>query len=286
MEKETKKKTTKKATTKGATSTKKVSAAKKSTAKKASTKATAKKSTTKKASTKATAKTTTKTTAKKTGASKKSTNNAAVKVADIKKQSIEAEIKENINIKNEKNKKSDNIIAKENNNPEKNIKKDENFLLANNEGTNLIKIILIIVAILLAIYLLTYIINKGKEPKKADNETTASIQYDNILVNKALSQSKSEYYVLATTNDDEYSNAYETYKNAYSYKEGSLKVYTADLSSGFNSKYVGKESNLYVSNIDEIKFSKSTLIKVIDGQVTEVYEGNQSIIDHLKSLVK
>ena len=98
-----------------------------------------------------------------------------------------------------------------------------------------------------------------KQKKKEDEKVEASIQYDQILVNKVLSQNKNEYYVLAKMKDDKYNDTYDVYVGSYTYKEGALKIYTADLSSAFNKNYVSDESNLYVSNVDDIKFSKKKL---------------------------
>ena len=85
---------------------------------------------------------------------------------------------------------------------------------------------------------------------------------------------------------NKYNDTYDVYVGSYTYKEGALKIYTADLSSAFNKNYVSDESNLYVSNVDDIKFSKSTLIKISNGQVVEAYEGHENIVAHLNSIVK
>ena len=51
---------------------------------------------------------------------------------------------------------------------------------------------------------------KNKYPDKEDEKVEASIQYDQILVNKVLSQNKNEYYVLAKMKDDKYNDTYLT----------------------------------------------------------------------------
>lgn len=279
MKKETKKKTTKAATSKKTTAAKKTTTNKANNIKKAET---TKNNNNKKLSYVEPDNNMPKEVSKKPDLEKN--NSVKSKKVKVEKVVTENNSNENKNKEIEKNTKLNNIVNT------KEVKKEENkkeeFLLQNNEMTNFIKIILAVVGIVLVLYLVTYIINKNKYPDKEDEKIEASIQYDQILINKVLSQNKNEYYVLAKMKDDKYTDTYDVYVGSYTYKEGALKIYTADLSSAFNKNYVSDESNLYVSNVDEIKFSKSTLIKISNGQVVEAYEGHENIVAHLNSMVK
>ena len=287
MKKETKKKTTKAATSKKTTAAKKTTTNKANNIKKAET---TKNNNNKKLSYVEPDNNMPKEVSKKLNLEKNNKNNKAKNnsvnnnKAKVEKVVTENNSNENKNKEIEKNTKLNNIVNT------KEVKKEENkkeeFLLQNNEMTNFIKIILAGLGIVLVLYLVTYIINKNKYPDKEDEKVEASIQYDQILVNKVLSQNKNEYYVLAKMKDDKYNDTYDVYVGSYTYKEGALKIYTADLSSAFNKNYVSDESNLYVSNVDDIKFSKSTLIKISNGQVVEAYEGHENIVAHLNSIVK
>ena len=125
-----------------------------------------------------------------------------------------------------------------------------------------------------------------KKDKKTATDNNASIQYSEILLGNLLSQSENSYYVFIYNKDDNYINAYNTYLTSYKSKEGALKVYTAALENGFNKKYLSTEKNLYVSNIDDLKIMGTTLLKVENNRVVEAYDGNESIISHLKQIVK
>lgn len=287
MEKETKKKTTKAATSKKTTAAKKTTTNKAKNIKKAGT---TKNNNNKKLSYVEPDSNTSKEVLKKLDSEKNNKKNKpknnSVKNEKVKEEKVVTENNSNEkkNKEIEKNTKLNNIVKTKEVEKEKNTK--EEFLLQNNEMTNFIKIILAVVGIVLVLYLVTYIINKNKYPDKEDEQIQASIQYDQILINKVLSQNKNEYYVLAKMKDDKYTETYDVYVGSYAYKEGALKIYTADLSSAFNKNYVSDESNLYVSNVDDIKFSKSTLIKISNGQVVEAYEGHENILGHLNSIVK
>lgn len=147
----------------------------------------------------------------------------------------------------------------------------------------LIEIVLIILSVIAIFFFITKIVNNIKK----DNEeliTSGEIQYDQILVSNILNQSSSEYYVLIYDKSELYFNAYNTYLNIYKAKENALPVYTANLSSGFNKSYYAEESNVLVSNINDLKVKGSTLVRVQNGTVVSAYEGPESILEQLESM--
>ena len=149
----------------------------------------------------------------------------------------------------------------------------------------LILFILIIMITLGLFYGITTIVLDKKNNKKVDNTEEANndvtIDYNTILAKNILSQSQEAYYVLASFTEDsnvtEYKNTIEKYKN----KENSLKVYEVDLNSAFNKAYVSDESNLTGENIT---FKETTLIKVENKQIKEVFEGKDEITKALSTL--
>lgn len=165
-------------------------------------------------------------------------------------------------------------------------KKKANLNFKDNEVGNLIKIILIITGVVLVLYLVTLVYLKKDEVKEEENEITATIQYEEILGSKLLSQSPKEYYVFAYKEDDLYLTSYNIYIGNYQYKENSKKVYRMNLDLGFNEQYVGEKSNLKGGKVEELKFADTTLIKVKKKKVVEVYEGKEKILEHLRSITK
>jgi hypothetical protein len=165
-------------------------------------------------------------------------------------------------------------------------KKKANLNFKDNEVGNLIKIILIITGVVLVLYLVTLVYLKKDEVKEEENEITATIQYEEILGSKLLSQSPKEYYVFAYKKDDLYLTSYNIYIGNYQHKENSKKVYRMNLDLGFNEQYVGEKSNLKGGKVEELKFADTTLIKVKKKKVVEVYEGKEKILEHLRSITK
>lgn len=154
------------------------------------------------------------------------------------------------------------------------------------EQTYSTKQIIIIMAVMLSVILVFYgitvlVSNNKKEDTKNDNNSDTVIQYEEILVGEIFKQNNSEYYVLAydSTSDGQ---KYKSDINTYVTKENSAKTYFVDLTNAFNKKYVSTESNF--ENEFPI-FKEPTLLKIVNGSIVEVYEGN-SISDKITDLNK
>jgi hypothetical protein len=147
-------------------------------------------------------------------------------------------------------------------------------------------IITIVVVTLLFIGLAVGIASLIKNKQKTTNTSDATIQYSEILLGNLLDQTENTYYVFVYESNDNYITTYNTYLSNYKTKENALKVYTAALNNGFNKKFLSEEKNLYVSNISDLKVMGTTLLKVEGKKVVEAYDGKDSIISHLKQLVK
>ena len=207
------------------------------------------------------------------GSKKKTTNKINSKQTTEKK----------LVVQDEKQKKEKNTVLNSKSNFP--TKKGEPVLKTNDEMLNLIKIILAIVAISLIFYGITTIVTKNN---KKDNGLTeeVNIQYDEILVGTLFEQPNSEYYVLVVKDDDYYYSAYTSLLSVYTTKEKSIRVYTADLTNAFNKTYQAEESNIKTTDLQQLKFSDSTLIKIKDKKIVAGYEGSTDIITHLNSLLK
>ena len=59
------------------------------------------------------------------------------------------------------------------------------------------------------------------------------------------------------------------------------KIYTVDLSSAFNKKYIGDD---YSYNKDDFKTKGTLLVKIENNEITEHYEVKDDIINKLKDL--
>lgn len=140
-----------------------------------------------------------------------------------------------------------------------------------------------VICFLFAFYLLTlYITNKNTNKKKEDKEEV-TISTDNIIVGRSLSMSDEDYYVIFyDKGDEEISNTYNEVVSHQKYSGDGKKIYTVDMSSGFNKKYLTtEESNKMPATASEFKINGPTLILVSNHSVSDYIEGEESIKDYL-----
>lgn len=160
-------------------------------------------------------------------------------------------------------------------------------IVTNDELSKLVKIILIIVVIVVAFYALTVLITKFSKSKYDYNSSNpAVLQYDEIILGSLLTAPRSEYYVLVLKEKDFYESLYTTYQQLYSGKDSALKIYTSNLDSVFNARYLGTESNLLVENVADLKLKDATLFYVKDHKILEAYEGREQIVEKFSAMIK
>lgn len=133
------------------------------------------------------------------------------------------------------------------------------------------------VAIILGLFLVAgifYIIGGvfiTKDIKWFDkDETTEEIVTNKILGVNSLKQTEEEYYVYfysSSEKDSEVDTAISSIND---------KVYHVDLDSDFNSRFVGEPSGI-VSNIEDLRVENPTIMKVVSGNIKELYSGSEEI---------
>ncbi len=178
------------------------------------------------------------------------------------------------NVKNGKNKKKNNNVSAV-------IKSEDN------EATKLFKMILVVVALFLIFWGITYFVTnkmKNSSDNSSSKERLASIQYDQILVGTILSQKRNKYYVFLDkfTSDD-----YATYSSSiseYGAKDGALKVYTVDMDDPFNKQFYGDEVNITDEDLSEFKVNEVTLLYIEDGKISEYFTGKDDVTEKLTEL--
>lgn len=141
--------------------------------------------------------------------------------------------------------------------------------------TNLLKLLFIILIIILVFYVLTNFITNRQTNSEESNIQT-EIQYDEILIGSIYSVTSDNHYVLVELESDYLT--LNTIVTTYKKKENAIKIYTANLNHVMNQKYLKKESNF------ETKFptfKETTLIKIINDNIVEYYEG----IDKIKEIL-
>ena len=149
------------------------------------------------------------------------------------------------------------------------------------EGTRLIKIIVVILVLFAIFYFLTGYVSRymNRRENQIDNTPeTAIIQYDKIMIGEILNQTPEEYYVLLHNQDDFYQSVYDLYISEYENVGDHLedsgsaplkKVRAGEVAIGFGLRQqavADKADGLPIDYIDpaEGNFSLTESVAVVD----------------------
>ena len=110
---------------------------------------------------------------------------------------------------------------------------------------------------------------------------TATIQDVKILCGSVLNRDEEEYFVLAYKLNEDDTSLYETILERYNSASNKLKLYKLDLGNSRNNICMG-ELNI-TNDIENLKLTVPTLIKVTNGNITENYTNYEAIKDKLLS---
>lgn len=154
------------------------------------------------------------------------------------------------------------------------------FVSTNDEIGNFVKILIIVLGLIAAFWLITIIVTH----KSTNDNSATTIQYSKIIVGSILNRSEESYYVLVEASGDENLSTYQSSIDSYLAKDEHLKFYTVDLSDGFNEKYLADSSNLDITDINEIRFNGTVLLKIDNHQISEKITEASSIQTYLADL--
>ena len=145
-----------------------------------------------------------------------------------------------------------------------------------NESTKFIVILLCIVAFIAMLWLVDTLKN-NKEDNKKEEKTTATINYSEVLVGNMLDQKHDSYLVYAYNKDVKESSTIDYLLQSVEY------YYKLNLDLANNKIAVAEESN-FKGTIDQIKFKGITLLAIKGGKISATYEGEEAVINYLRSL--
>lgn len=151
------------------------------------------------------------------------------------------------------------------------------------EYSKIMKIAFGVMLVLVLTYFITALVTGeiqfGKKQEEKKKET--AIQYEEIMAGEILNRSLDEYYVFLFNFTDTFASYYLSLKDSYTEKEDSLSVYIVDLEKHVNKDIVLEEGNDYInhpSNIDSLKVSNPTLLKISNHRVTERIVGRDDVL--------
>lgn len=143
-----------------------------------------------------------------------------------------------------------------------------------------IVIILVIVILIVGMYFLTTKI-LAKDNEKDTKVIENAIQYNEILAGESFNKT-GEYYVIYYDKSDVYSTI-GSLISSYQLNNGTIKLYSVDLSNAMNKKYVvnNEDGDIITDDASSLRVKSNTLIKVKDGEVEEVITDSNEIMSIL-----
>ena len=138
-------------------------------------------------------------------------------------------------------------------------------------------IMTVIILFFIVLYILTgiFVTKEIKWFDKKDNKEEVTTITNKILAVDSLKQTEETYYVYyydAKEEDSEVSSIVNRLTE---------KVYRVDLDDAFNTNFVGEPSGV-TSDINTLKVSNPTVVKVVSEQMTELHTGKEEIKNNLK----
>ena len=146
-----------------------------------------------------------------------------------------------------------------------------------------VKILLIVVIFLVAIYFLTRIFVKKDLGNTNEETTVTEISYSKMVFGTMLNRPNDEYYVFAFSSEDNKANYYSALASNYSNQEESLYIYYIDLEDSMNKEFIAEDgkTNPNAKTVSDLKVGDLTLIKVKDGEIVKYLEDLEKIKSEL-----
>ncbi len=146
------------------------------------------------------------------------------------------------------------------------------------EYNTVIKTTIIIVVILAVFYVITGLITGEIN---FEGEPEPNIQYSEILAGESLSRAEENYLVIYFDSTSDKSTTIQTLLYNYQLVPESLKYYTVDMGKALNEIYKAEANNLMVATASELKISTTAMIEIKDGQVINIWDTEEKVLDYL-----
>lgn len=156
-----------------------------------------------------------------------------------------------------------------------------------NEMAKFIKLIVIITVLFLIFYGITIFITRDKtKDKGTNNGTSATIDFDQILIGNLFDQPDDSYYVMVEDMDDVFVQPYRVYLSNYNSMDKAIHVYYSVLNHPLNAPFVGETNKTDIKNIKELKIAATTLLKIEKGKIVESITGKDELLKYFEKLTK
>lgn len=170
-------------------------------------------------------------------------------------------------------------IIKEQKRLKKERKEASQLFSDDKEVYNVFKIAIGVILFLAVSYLIVNILRGNFNFFNKGNLKSEDLDSSMVMVGTMFNKSDSEYLVLAYDMSDELNGYYPALVSTYN---GSKTLYKLDLSSGFNSSFVGNESVIN-SDLTKLKLSGPTLLVIKGDKIVSSYTKEADIEKYLKN---
>ena len=147
-----------------------------------------------------------------------------------------------------------------------------------------IVILVVVIVLLVGFYFFTKnVVNKKDTTSDNNTEEKSIIDPSIAIVGTMLKKGDGPYYVMLYDFKSSSAAVYENMKNSYKMFNEANTLYTVDLGSAMNSKYVDLNNpNPKANNLEDLKFGNFTVIRVSNNKITDAYTD----VDSVKKLWK
>ena len=145
------------------------------------------------------------------------------------------------------------------------------------EVYNVYKIALGVIAFIGLAYLFINISNGTFNLFNKTNKESTLIDSSMVMVGTMFNKEDGEYLVLAYDMNSDNKDYYTLLKEQY---RGNLKIYSLDLSSGFNRDFVSSET-VISTDLNKLKFGGPTLLLINKDTITKSFKTDDEIVNYL-----
>lgn len=151
----------------------------------------------------------------------------------------------------------------------------------NTEVKHVLIILVIVLVVLALFYFITGIVTGDIKLGNSKNETETTIQYDQILAGESFNQPKTEYLVFYYDMTETEASVYAKLLTTYKSKVTATRTYTVNLGNTMNQLYLAKDgaSNKNATKASELKLKDPTIIRFLNGKITQYIEGKDAVTD-------
>lgn len=156
-------------------------------------------------------------------------------------------------------------------------KQVETLFQDDKEVYNVFKILLGVLLFIGLVYAVINITNGNWNIFTKKNTEVEAIDSRMVIVGNMFNKSSSEYMVLAY---DMQNSKYDYFGTLISDYYGTKKLYLVDLSSGFNTSFIGEKNNI-TSDLNKLTFAGCALLIIKDDKIVTYYTNEKAITDYI-----